>query len=241
MNVTLILPFQVSNKVAVARIAKTEEHASPEFTEVSSIKTEDKICTVFSEDAPRLGGLAQLVAGGLGDSFVIYGVTKDKNLLQLTAGIKCKVRQDDGSTFAEVKCIAFDRSQGRMVATGDGAGNVRLFTLEAVDAVLANLAGCNKFAAPVSTSGVSSSPGDGAAVATVKTTGIAVGKSIRILFGHSDAVTSLCFSGSGKRVSCPPRARSHPAYTLNAGYLECPPPPFSSAARRRMGHVASGM
>ena len=183
----------VLNKLVVARVEKTDGSAHPSFAEVSSISTDDDICTTTAHDAPR--GKVQLIAGGLGRRLVFYGFGASQEILQLNDGVKCAGNTGDQSS--EVMCVAFEKKWGKVVATGDETGLVRIFTLENAEAVIAALA-----SKPPPESQVADAAVGGAAEPVGEPIPrLALSAMVVELKGHSGAITSLDFDSQGKRVS----------------------------------------
>lgn len=184
----------VANKVVLATVARNPTtSAPPSFKEISSLLTADRICTT-AHAGPVAPGNVQLVAGGLCDALMFYGVTAGRELVSLSAGV---VSMADGKVV-DVTTVAFDRSGGRVVAAGDSKGVVRLYRIENLDAVLATLAAT---ATPPPQS--VAAPGKGAAIAAplpIFTTAVQLSPSVKLLAGHGDAITALHFDAAGRRV-----------------------------------------
>mmetsp|Transcript_28571 Transcript_28571/g.48291 ORF Transcript_28571/g.48291 Transcript_28571/m.48291 type:complete len:419 (-) Transcript_28571:278-1534(-) len=153
----------------------------PSITEVSAFETGSQICTSAHADKPR--GSCQLIAGGLGDALVIFGIAPSLEIIPLSGSIIAAKDEATNNGDLDVKIVAFDRSRGSIVATGDGAGVIRLFKLENVGDVISAL------------STRTNKEDNGSFSKTLK-----VSKAVKKLVGHTGAITNLQFDKIGKRL-----------------------------------------
>ena len=184
----------VANKVVLATVERNETASTPpSIKETSSLLTADRICTTVHA-GPVAPGNVQLVAGGLCDALMFYGITAGRELVALSAGVVSKV---DGKAI-DITTVAFDRHGGRLVAVGDSKGGIRLFRIENYDAVTAALAAkTTPPPQPVVTSGKST---ESAAPVAVFEPSVQLSSSVKLLADHSDSITALHFDSRGRRL-----------------------------------------
>lgn len=186
----------IKNVVMLARVSQNAEGA-PLMDTLASLDTEDAIVTVAHADRPRDGRQVQFIAGGMGRKFSVFaviprGAGMDVQLLQVSDAITARNAEGDA---AEVKSIAFDRSGGDLIATGDGSGVIRIFRLENIDDVVKSL------------------------METPSTPKSLIVTLIKTLTGHQDAINTVQFEPYGKQLCSSSKDGTARVWSLDSGEI----------------------
>jgi WD40 repeat protein len=181
----------VKNTVGLAEIIYAKD-GIPTFSPIASIETGEKLCTCSSIDVSR--GI-QLIAGGLGDIVVIYGIVSG-NLLKLA-----EITSPSEDRSFDIRSIAFDRSSGIYIACGDEKGAVYIYRLDMSMSIPAAEYEHSESKAekcpPVS--------------ATL----------VKTLRGHQDSVTAVCFDSTGCRLCTSSKDGTCCVWSVESGLLLC--------------------
>jgi WD40 repeat protein len=142
----------VHNIISISKVVPGE--TAPSLEEVCTVGTGGEICATLAVDTPRTEANVQLVASGIGDALCLFGITSTMELVRLndegivattaneatcaTPKLARTTLADGGQALprSDLKVVEFDRSEGKVVATGDENGAIRLYQLENVPEVL---------------------------------------------------------------------------------------------------------